>query len=88
MSALWMLYDYVIMKSFPKFKVNGLIDSCEHLFGHSYSYFIDRQSGSLIAKIGNVVGNIQGLMYNIFETAYGHTAAYQKSNQINRWQKI
>ncbi len=66
---IWRFYNFVVLKSLPRIKADIVTIATEHLRNQSYSYFQDRMSGDISAKISDLTNNIQNLVNSWFNIA-------------------
>jgi len=54
-TCVWRFYNYLVLQSLPKMKADIIAATTTYLRGQSYVFFQDQLSGSLSAKISDLV---------------------------------
>lgn len=65
-TLVWRFYNYLVLKSLPRIKADIVTMATEHLRNQSYSFFQDRMSGDISAKISDLTNNIQNVVNSWF----------------------
>lgn len=65
-TAVWRLYNFVVLKSLPRIKADIVTVSTKHLREQSYAFFQDELSGDISAKISDLTSNIQNMLNSWF----------------------